>query len=193
VSYCGSECQKADWAAHKSSCPSKVKANSFLIRASHTNATDIEPFHLESYGDELAEMAELKQRLGWSSVFNAGQTYDHEGTWTEYYNIYGVPLSEDGDANSNLKPNKLGSPLCYASQQKGDLVVIKSGPTDAQYDEKIVKKALVQTVEFYQNERNNREKIYHEREKQRIGAKLGYDLSDVPGFSLPLDDFLSLI
>ena len=115
VSYCGKECQKANWKSHKQVCSSAQKASShkastqktptqeasseetftqktyipealtqessaskyncIVVRASSLSATAIlenttsiteqlEPLHLQSYGSEVAEIRELKQRLG---------------------------------------------------------------------------------------------------------------------------------
>src|SRR5262245_53631628 len=91
--YCSKECQKRDWKTHKFSCASAQKSNCFLIRASAsflgtnepTFADYIEPFNLQAFGNENDERAELRKRLGWAEVEEAGKFYDHKGADTWYY------------------------------------------------------------------------------------------------------------
>lgn len=79
-----------------------AKYNCYLVRttpnssaansSSETPITSlIEPFHLQHYGNEFAEIKELKSRLGWSSVVEVGKFYDHKGTDTWYHYVYGRP------------------------------------------------------------------------------------------------------
>ncbi|KAL8659919.1 MAG: hypothetical protein Q9202_006900 [Teloschistes flavicans] len=66
-------------------CAASLKYNCYLVRAdTHTASSalilkPIEPLNLTHYGNEFAEKKELKTRLKWSSVYEAGKFYDHQG------------------------------------------------------------------------------------------------------------------
>ncbi|MCJ1235698.1 hypothetical protein MMC14_003669 [Varicellaria rhodocarpa] len=100
VLYCSKECQKAHWKTHKQTCSSSQKYNCIVIRANPNSTTPIlknitsiskqlEPFHLQSYGNEGAEIRELKQRLGWKTAEEIGKFYTHIGDDYWYYYVYG--------------------------------------------------------------------------------------------------------
>ncbi|KAL8637060.1 MAG: hypothetical protein Q9226_009166, partial [Calogaya cf. arnoldii] len=85
--------------SHEQSCVAPgPEHNCYLVRAtpSPTTALSVDnisdwvgPLHLEHFGDESAEMEELRTRLRWSSVMEAGKFYDHTGEDKWYYYVYG--------------------------------------------------------------------------------------------------------
>lgn len=65
------------------------KSNCFLIHDNPQSTSikplfdipaQISPLHLKNYGDEMAEMSELKSRLGWKGVDEVGKFYDSQGS-----------------------------------------------------------------------------------------------------------------
>ena len=153
------------------------KCNCFLIRAEPRSATplqnitsQVEPFNLSSYGDEMGEMRELKTRLGWKNAREVGKFYDHKGTDSWYYYVYG----EEG---SSRPKNEAASLVCY-KKMKGDIAVIRSGPAGTDTPEYFTQKELSEAVEFYKT--HDRSKIFTEREKSRISHSMGMNLEGVP-------------
>ena len=156
------------------------KYNCFLIRAkphSTTNplqdiAGQVEPFNLNNYGDEMGEMREMKTRLGWKNAREVGKFYDHEGTDSWYYYVYG----EEG---SSQPKNEAASLVCYR-KMKGDIAVIRSGPAGTDTPEYFTQRELSAAVEFYKT--HDRSKVFNEREKSRFSRSLDVNLDGVPQF-----------
>lgn len=156
------------------------KYNCFLIRAKpHSStpplqdiASQVEPFNLNSYGNEMGEMRELKTRLGWKSATEVGKFYDHKGTDSWYYYVY-------GDEGSSQPKNEAASLVCY-KKIKGDIAVIRSGPAGTDTPEYFTQKELSEAVEFYKT--HDRSKVFHEREKSRFSSSMGMNLEGVPHF-----------
>src|SRR5271154_7013456 len=148
--YCSKECQKRDWKTHKVRCASAQKSNCYLIRATSSSspnsidsfdfAAQIESFPLNDYGTEMGERAELKRRLGWTEIDEVGKFYDHKGSDTWYYYVYGP--SHSSRANTSAK-NEAANLCCWRTVY-GDVAVIRSGPADSnKYAEKFTKVELI--------------------------------------------------
>ena len=156
------------------------KYNCFLIRAKpHSSIpplldipSQVEPFNLNNFGDEMGEMRELKTRLGWKNAREVGKFYDHKGTDSWYYYIYG----EEG---SSQPMNEAASLVCY-KKIKGDIAVIRSGPAGTDTPEYFTQRELSGAVEFYKT--HDRSKVFHEREKSRMSRSMGMNLGGVPHF-----------
>lgn len=184
--YCSKECQTRDWKSHKVHCASAQKSNCYLIRATSSStsnstadssnfAAHVESFPLNDYGTETGERAELKRRLGWTVIDEVGKFYDHKGSDTWYYYVYGP--DQASSANTSTK-NKVAS-LCCGRVVYGDVVVVRSGPVDSiNIPERFTKAEFVNTLEFYRTE-DTRE-VFVRREKSRASRKFGIDLEGVP-------------
>jgi hypothetical protein len=121
----------------------------------------IEPFNLLAYGNEKDERAELKTRLGWAEVEEAGKFYDHKGADTWYYYAYGPGISA-----GNLPKNEVAS-LCTGRTIFGDVAVVRSGPVGStNYAESFSKAELVKTAEFYRTASPSG--VFAERERTRF-------------------------
>jgi len=180
--YCSKECQKRDWKTHKLSCVGAQKCNCFLIRASALSsgtgepkfADYIEPFNLLAYGNEQDEKAELKTRLGWKGVDQAGKFYDHNGADTWYYFAYGPRMS----AGNSSPKNEVAS-LCMGQTIFGDVAVVRSGPVDStNYAVSFSKAELVKTAEFYRTA--NPSEVFADREMARAMRKWGASVPPQP-------------
>jgi hypothetical protein len=124
----------------------------------------------------MGERAELKRRLGWTEIDEVGKFYDHKGSDTWYYYVYGPHHSSS--TNTSTK-NKVAS-LCCGRTVYGDVAVIRSGPADSiNIPEEFTKGELVRTLEFYRTE--DTDEVFAQREKNRASRKLGIDLEGVPG------------
>ncbi|KAI4256532.1 MAG: hypothetical protein L6R42_006165 [Xanthoria sp. 1 TBL-2021] len=131
----------------------------------------IEPLHLQHYGDEFAEMKELKSRLGWSSVGEVGKFYDHKGTDTWYHYVYGQP---NGKKEGKSK-NEAVSRACHQGNDiYGDVAVIRSGPGCGPSGEQQVFTAswLAKSLDFYKT--NNARDVFAKRERSRFQGKMGF-------------------
>ena len=156
------------------------KYNCFLIRAKpHSStpplqdiASQVEPFNLNSFGNEMGEMRELKTRLGWKNAQEVGKFYDHKGTDSWYYYVYG----EEG---SSQPKNEAASLVCY-KKMKGDIAVIRSGPAGTDTPEYFTQRELSEAVEFYKT--HDRLKVFHEREKSRMSKSMGMNFDGVSHF-----------
>jgi len=183
--YCSKECQKRDWKIHKARCACAQKSNCYLIRAtspSSSNSTAdsfdfaayVESFPLNDYGTDVGERAELGRRLGWTAIGEVGKFYDHKGSDTWYYFVYGPRQSPN--ANGSTK-NEAAS-LCCGRTVYGDVAIIRSGPADSNnYAEKFTKGELVKALEFYRTE--DTRDVFLQREKSRMSKKWGIDLEGV--------------
>ncbi|KAL8657515.1 MAG: hypothetical protein Q9226_001829 [Calogaya cf. arnoldii] len=178
ASYCSKACQVSDFATHVKTCSGFHKYNCFLLHAdSQTSATPLntineqpEPFHLQDYGTELGEMKELKRRLGWTSATEIGKFYDHAGTNTWYYFVYGqLKGKREGKARNEVASRACGRP------QYGDVAIIKSGPAGFDTPETFTKSILVKALEFYKTHTSST--VFAERERSRMVKKTGLDLS----------------
>ncbi|KAI4168609.1 MAG: hypothetical protein LQ343_006273 [Gyalolechia ehrenbergii] len=144
-------CQTSHWPLHKKTCTSSKKYNCFLLRAHppNTNATSpfdniadcVEPFHLQGYGTESAEINEFKQRLGWTSAYEMGKFYDHLGTDSWYYFVYGQTKAK----NEGKPRNTVAARLCSTTPY-GDVAIIRSGPANTYTPETFTKATLVKTL-----------------------------------------------
>ncbi|KAL8860993.1 MAG: hypothetical protein Q9178_002506 [Gyalolechia marmorata] len=188
TSYCSITCQKTHWPTHKRTCAASAKHNCYVVRieldlaasAYYSTATivdHIEPLHLQQYDKESAEREEIKSRLKWSSIFDAGKFYDHAGADGWYYYVYG---QWDGKARG-MRKNEAISKAC-GSDVYGDAVVVRSGPEGRQIPENFTSTALGKTLTFYES--NSTRKVFAEREKSRVSRKMGIDLSGVPSMHI---------
>lgn len=122
---------------------------------------------METYGNENDEIAELKGKLGWEEVEEAGKFYGHEGADTWYYYAYGPRISL---ASSSPK-NEVAS-LCTGRGIVGDVAVVRSSPLEStDYATSFSKTNLVKTAEFYRTANPN--VVFAEREKTRAMRKVG--------------------
>jgi hypothetical protein len=122
----------------------------------------IEPFNLLAYGNEKGERAELKTRLGWAGVEEAGKFYDHKGADTWYYFAYGPEISV-----GNSSPKNEVASLCIGRTIFGDVAVVRSGPVGSNnYAESFSKAELVKTAEFYRTA--DPSGVFAEREMTRV-------------------------
>ncbi|KAI4087299.1 MAG: hypothetical protein L6R37_008334, partial [Teloschistes peruensis] len=124
-------CQRIHWPTHQKNCAASAKHNCYLVRADTTiNTTSstlrpksIEPLNLQQHGNEFAEKKELKTRLKWSSVYEAGKFYDHQGADSWYYYVYGQSKGKSEGKQKNEAVSKACGCGVY-----GDAAVIRSGP-----------------------------------------------------------------
>ncbi|KAI4194617.1 MAG: hypothetical protein LQ350_007672 [Teloschistes chrysophthalmus] len=115
----------------KKNCAASAKYNRYLVRADTTTNTTsstpkpkhIEPLNLQQYGNEFAEKKELQTRLKWSSVYEAGKFYDHQGADRWYYYVYGQPKGKSEGKTKNEAVTKACGRDVY-----GDTAIIRSGP-----------------------------------------------------------------
>jgi hypothetical protein len=190
--YCSKECQKRDWKAHKVHCASTQKSNCYLIRATSSStsnsttdlsdfAAHVESFPLDDYGTEMGEKAELRRRLGWTTIIEVGKFYDHKGSDTWYYYAYGPRHSST--ANTSTK-NEAAS-LCCGRTIYGDIAIVRSGPAGSDnYPEEFTKSELVKALEFYRTE--DTRDVFQQREKSRMSKRLETNLGGVAHISVPL-------
>jgi len=130
---------------------------------------------LNDYGTERGEIAELKRRLSWTAVDEIGKFYDHKGSDTWYYYVYGPNQLSSVDT---LPMNKAASRCCGRTVY-GDVAVVRSGPVDSNnYPEEFTKAELIKDIEFYRTE--DTDDVFQRREKSRAGRRWGIDLEGVP-------------
>jgi hypothetical protein len=136
---------------------------------------------LNNYGTERGERAELKSRLGWSSVDEIGKFYDHKGSDAWYYYVYGPGQSSSANASST---NQVATLSCGRTVY-GTVAVVRSGPTGSNsYPEEFTKAELVKALEFYRTEDTSH--VFAQREKSRFSRKLGINLDGVPAVNIGL-------
>lgn len=176
--YCSAACQKRDWKAHKRNCAGAQKYNCFLIRASPPvsritgeplkDADYIIPFNLEDYGNWGAEIKELRRRLGWNEVDEAGKFYPHDGDDMWYYYVY-----YDPERNNESSPENEIARRCLGWWVHGDVAVVRSSPMDSwDYSETFSRTELLKTTEYYRTA--NARDVFEEREHGRIAHKMGF-------------------
>lgn len=183
VSYCSKACQTSDWPSHKKTCAACQKYNCFLLRADAQTsrpsldsiADQLETFHLQEYGTEIAEIRELKRRLGWTSASEAGKFYDHTGSVSWYYFVYG----QEGARQERRAKNEVAGLACGGTRH-GDVAIIRSGPAGSETPEVFTKSALAKTLEFYKTHSSST--VFAEREKNRFAKQSRVDLSGVKSF-----------
>ena len=183
--YCSKECQKKNFQTHKTKCIGVSKGNCFVIRATPTSAgsvldnipNQIQPLPLKNYGNEMAEKEELKQILGWKSATEVGKFYDQTGIDSWYYYVYG-----ESGKNLNRPKNEAADLVCYQQLRPicGDVAVVRSGPDEATYPEVFKRSDISEAVEFHKT--HDRQKIFTEREHNRVIRKFGRSHHDMPHF-----------
>ena len=200
--YCSRACQ-----THKPDCPGCKSTKCMIIRATSSdpsasaapldnNAAFLEPYDLRSYGDEAAEMRELREAFGWrGAVSDVGKFYDHAGSdnwWVftrypweiethaksisnfRYYFVY----AEHGSylASAGRAYNEVASLITYKPIW-GDVAVVRSGPIEGiygnDYPKKFSRTALEKTIAFYKT--NSRKDVFIQREKSRFTRRHGLE------------------
>ncbi|KAL9583693.1 MAG: hypothetical protein Q9212_002559 [Teloschistes hypoglaucus] len=116
---------------------------------------------------------ELKTRLEWSSVYEAGKFYDRQSTDRWYYYVYGQPKGK----SEGKKKNEALSKSCGCDVY-GDAAVIRSGPGGESIPENFTSVILAKALAFYETESSSA--VFAERERSRMSRKMGIDLSGVP-------------
>jgi hypothetical protein len=135
---------------------------------------------LNDYGTETGERAELQRRLGWTVVNEVGKFYDHKGSDTWYYYVYGPHRP----SSTNTSPMNEAASLSCGQIVYGDVAVVRSGPVDSTVPEMFTKKELVKTLEFYRTE--DTRYVFSLRERSRAARIWGRDLDGVPHMSVRL-------
>ncbi|GFF16381.1 hypothetical protein ATEIFO6365_0005057100 [Aspergillus terreus] len=134
-----------------------------------------EPFHLNQYGNEMAEIKELKHHLSWARAMEVGKFYSHRDADKDwYYYVYGQTTAAD---DKNLPHNDIAS-RCIGRTIHGDVAVIRSGPEQSNdYSETFSREELLRTSDFYR--RNDPHEQFKKQERARISAMVG----GIPGFA----------
>ena len=165
--YCGSACQKQHWTIHKRDCVGAQKHNCFIIRAasppgSTSLADRIEGFCLQSYGTEWGEIEELKRKLDWPAVKEAGKFYPHQESVDDWY-FYMYASTASG-----LPVNDIATRCSHNHRViRGDVAVVRSGPADyVNYEALFSKTELVKTINYYRTA--DPEHVFAARESSRF-------------------------
>jgi hypothetical protein len=199
--YCSQDCQRSDWPTHKTVCSASRKSKCFIVRAEPRASSDspastanyLEHFTLDAYGDERLERAELKRKLGWQSVDDVGKFYDHKGSDSWYYYVYGQYSPGESPQNISAPKNELVS-RAVGLTAYGDAVVIRSGPADSNdYSEAFSRTELAKTLDWYKAGKDTRN-VYSERERNRIMRHYALSGAGIPHFtSNDTDEILEFI
>jgi hypothetical protein len=114
-------------------------------------------------------------------VGEVGKFYDHKGSDTWYYYVYG--LAQSPGANTSAKSE--AASLCCGRKVYGDVAIIRSGRADSNnYPEEFTKAELIKALEFYRTE--NTRNVFQQREKSRALRKFGVGHEGVKHISVPL-------
>ena len=130
-----------------------AKHNCYLVCATPTSnsttpvASLIEPFQLQNYGNEYAEIQELKSRLGWSSAAEVAKFYDHKGTDTWYHYVYGQPNGKKEGKSKNDAVSRAG------------------------YQGNDISSWLAKSLDFYKTD--DARDVFAKRERSRFQRKMG--------------------
>lgn len=182
ASYCSKPCQKIHWPRHKKTCVSARKHNCFLLCARPATSApvfnnvqaQVKPFALNDFGTEVAEIKELKGRLGWGTTYEVGEFYDRSEADDWYYFVYG---QIDGK-QKNLPKNEIASKACGA-EIYGDVAIIRSSPVgNEDYPEEFTKNQLCSTLEFYKTKDSR--VVFGAREKSRMLRMYGISPTERP-------------
>ena len=182
--YCGQDCQRSQWSAHKAACKAASqsnapKSNCYVLRAEPQTANapildniagQIVPFHLSDLGDEVKEMRQLERQLGWKGSIEVGKFYDHSGVDMWYYYVYGDARAFD--RKSGLPVNEAAGLVCHERPIYGDIGIVRSGPMGSDFVEEFSKMELAKAVEFYKT--NDKDKVFRQREMSRAAKKYGW-------------------
>jgi hypothetical protein len=128
----------------------------------------------------MAEKRQLERDLHWKGSIEVGKFYDHHGTDTWYYYVYG---SGKAFSSAGGVKNQVASLVCY-QEVYGDVAVVASGPMPARWPENFMADDLNATLEYYKTESHGR--IFQAREQSRGLRSMG--LGSLPGGT----SFLSL-
>lgn len=110
----------------------------------------------------MAEMQELKTRLGWKYAVETGKFYDSKGSDGWYYYIYGEPGA--------AKPVTEIAGLVCKGKVKGDVAVIRSGPDGSETPEEFTKKELSRDLVIYKT--RDSQKVFVDREASHIAKTM---------------------
>ena len=180
--YCSKACQTASFPTHKLSCTGLQKHKCFIIHAAPASnkpvleniAAQIEPFELQSYGNEQAEIRELKQKLGWKNAEECANFYDHKGTDTWWYFAYGEYQKAPREHVANKPLNEISTRTCYMPIY-GDIVIVRTGPLGTKFEESFLQVNLVKTIEWYRT--TDCKRVYTDREQSRFCRRMGINPS----------------
>ena len=122
----------------------------------------------------MAEIKELKDRLGWGTTYEFGEFYDRSGADDWYYFVYG---QVDGK-QKHLPRNEIASKACGA-EIYGDVAIIRSSPVgNEDYSEEFTKNQLCSTLEFYKTKDSR--VVFGAREKSRMMRMYGINPTGGP-------------
>ena len=183
VRYCGQDCQRSQWSAHKAACKAASKANTpksncYILRAAPQTANapvldniagQTVPFSLSDYGNEFKEKRQLGQHLGWKSSMEVGKFYDHSGTDKWYFYVYGDARAFN--KKSGLPVNEAAGLVCHKRPIYGDVGIVRSGPLGSKFVEEFSKTELVEAVEFYKT--HDKDQVFAQREMSRATRTWG--------------------
>jgi hypothetical protein len=156
------------------SAPSTEKHNCYILRAGPKDAilsnvsAYIEPLDLKSLGNESLEKAQLTSTLSWTRATEVGKFYDHLGSDSWYYYVYGNSGAPPKNVPKN--PNPFSKLVCYGDVY-GDLAVVRSGPMGAVYEELFGKEELVGALEWYKG--RDHKTVFGQREMSRMMGQMG--------------------
>jgi hypothetical protein len=164
------------------------KGNAIIIKAGPCGSAKealesgkVQFVHLESLGNERAEMEELEEMYGFEAPGNIAKFYPRTGDgW--YYFMYGSLKNSTGKPREK---NAIASKLSDRGIDLGGVVaIVTSGPMGEKFPEIITEEAFADVLKFYLDEGANAKDVFLSREKSRYKRKNGMP----PGMSAAMFD-----